>query len=292
MRNKKLIVLLTVVTVLIVVVVTCGATFLVRNVYAYSYYGNAEGGAVNYDARIIEAADIRKNSSMFFLDEQAVSDRIEKAFPNVRVVNIERRFPDSVSINYVVYENSFQYENGGSYYQCYASGRIGGVSATKMSGYFTVKPRGATSDVVGEFFQSRDGYDRKIMDAFISFMYSKGLNDSQINERIDFIDLTRDGYVYVRTKAGCSIELKCGADDFAKLMDRGWSLFVDPNPDSAVTTRISGLIKVWTSYASDSPTVKSSYIALGAEIGVNADGGKKYYSDASYYLENYGGIAV
>ena len=123
MRNKKLIVLLTVVTVLIVVVVTCGAAFLVRNVYAYSYYGNAEGGAVNYDTRIIEASGIQKNSSMFFLDEKAIAERIENTFPNVRVVNIERRFPDSVSINYVVYENSFQYENGGSYYQCYEIGR-------------------------------------------------------------------------------------------------------------------------------------------------------------------------
>ena len=292
MRNKKLIVLLTVVTVLIVVVVTCGAAFLVRNVYAYSYYGNAEGGAVNYDTRIIEASGIQKNSSMFFLDEKAIAERIENTFPNVRVVNIERRFPDSVSINYVVYENSFQYENGGSYYQCYASGRIGGTSTAKMNGYFTVKPHGRTNTVVGEYFQAQDGYDRKILDAFIAFMYNKGLNDSQINERIDFIDLTRDGYIYIRTKAGCSIELKCGVDDFAKLMDRGWSLFADPNPDSAVVTRISGLIKVWVSNAGDSPTVKSSYIALGAEIGVDANGGKKYYSDASYYLENYGGIAV
>ena len=288
MRNKRLIVLLSVVTALVLIIVTCGATFLVRSVDAYSYYGDVVIDGRNYDSLVIEAVGIKKNSSMFFLDETAVKNRVEDAYPNIRVVNVERKFPDRVSINYVVYENSFQYKNGERYYQCYASGRIGGSSDGKMSGYFTLKPRAATFTARGDYFQNADGPDRKTVDAFIRFMYTKGLNDRQINERIDFVDLTREGYVYIRTTAGCSIELAGGLSEFNDLMARGWNIFVDTNPDSPVTSRVSGLIKAWISRADGGAgTVKSSYIKVGAEIGRNEDGTIKYYSDASYYAENY-----
>ena len=183
---------------------------------------------------------------------------------------------------------SESYKNGERYYQCYASGRIGGSSDGKMSGYFTLKPRAATFTARGDYFQNADGPDRKTVDAFIRFMYTKGLNDRQINERIDFVDLTREGYVYIRTTAGCSIELSGGLSEFNDLMARGWNIFVDTNPDSPVTSRVSGLIKAWISRADGGAgTVKSSYVKVGAEIGRNEDGTIKYYSDASYYAENY-----
>lgn len=290
MRNKKLIVLLTVVMVLVLIVVTCSATFLVRNVYAYSYYGNAENGTVSYDARVIEAAGIEKNSSMFFIDESGIKSRVENAFPNVRVVNVERRFPDSVTINYVVYENSFQFQKGGSYYQCYASGRIGSVTQTPTNGYFTLIPRGELNTGVGEYIQAEGGFDLRIIEALIGYLHSTGLIDRQINERIAFVDLSREGYVYIRTTAGCSIELRGGVAEFDKLMERGWSIFVDPNPESAVPTRVSGLIRVWQSQG-DGKKVMSTYTAVGAEIGTDESGNKKYYSDASYYAEHYGRVA-
>ncbi len=290
MRNKKLIILLTVVLVLVLIVVICCATFLVRNVYAYSYYGYGDGGTVDYDEKIIEAADIKKNSSMFFVDEKGIKSRVEDKFPNVCIINVERRFPDIVVINYVVYENSFQYAVNGKYYQCYASGRIGGMSAepAPRSEYFTVIPRGTVSTTVGAYFQGDGGFDRNVIDAFIAYMHNKGMNDRQINERINFIDLSRDGYVYIRTAAGCNIELKGDANEFAALMERGWSLFADPNPDSAITSKESGLIRVWMSHNGD-PHVMSTYTARGAEFGVDEEGNPKYYSDVAYYEEYYRG---
>lgn len=287
MRNKRLIVLLSVIVVLVVAVVACGATFLVRKVEAYSYYGNGVNGTVDYDEKVIAASGIKKNSSIFFLDESAVKKRVESAFNNIGVVNVERKFPDRVSINYVVYENSFQYKSGDAYYQCYSSGRIGSTSAGAVNGYFTVKPKFETATTVGAYFQSVSGQDRKIIDAFIKFMYDKGLGDRQINERIDFVDLTRDGYVYIRTNAGCSIELRGGLNDFVKLMERGWAIFADPNPDSPAVSRVSGLISVWMYRGGNTSVVKSSYTAVGAEIGVNGQGKPIIYTDDSYYAERY-----
>ncbi|MCH5165461.1 MAG: FtsQ-type POTRA domain-containing protein [Clostridiales bacterium] len=285
MRNKRLIVLLSIVVTIVLVIVACGATFLVRDIDAYSYYGDVEYNGVNYDDLVVKASGIKKNSSIFFLDEKAVKNRVENAFANIRVVNVERKFPDRVSINYVIYENSFQYERGGKYYQCYSSGRIGGSSERKMSGYFTLKPKNATSTREGEYFQGSGGYDRKAVVAFIKFMYSKGLNDRQINERIDFVDLTRDGYIYIRTAAGCSIELHGELSEFNKLIERGWNIFADPNPDSPVTSRTSGLIQVYILKLNGK--LQSTYIGVGKEFGKNEDGTVKHYSDETYYAEYY-----
>lgn len=284
MRNKRLIVLLSIVVVLVLAIVACGATFLVRDVDAYSYYGCAVDGT-DYDSMVIDAAGIEKNSSMFFIDESEIKNRVENAYANIGVVNVERKFPDRVSVNYVVYERTFQYVNNGKTYYCYSSGKIGGEGA--RSDCFTVKPKGVTATGTGAYFQGAEGYDRKIVDAFIEFMRSRGLTDVQIAGQINFIDLTREGYIYIRTTGGCSIELRGSADEFARMLERGWNLYVDTDPNSPVTSRVSGLISVWMYRGDGQADVRSSYMAAGAEIGVTEQGEKKYYSDESYYVEHY-----
>lgn len=268
MRNKKLIILLSVVAALVITIIACGATFLVRHVEAYNYYEDSP----EYDSMVIDAAGIKTNSSMFFLDETAIKNKVESAFSNVGVVNIERKFPDRVSINYVVYGSSFQYLGKDEYYQCYASGRIGGTSSAPVGGYFIVKPHNATSSSVGEYFQSADGFDRKIVDTLIKYMYSTGLNDRQIAERINFVDLTRDGYVYIRTTAGCSIEIGGTGSEFRDLLEEGWSCFADPKPDSPIE-KSAGLIRTYISRVDrDKPEIVNTYSATDGD---------------AYYLEKY-----
>ncbi|MBD5132131.1 MAG: FtsQ-type POTRA domain-containing protein [Clostridiales bacterium] len=283
MRNKRLIVLLSVVLALIVIIVATGATFLVRNVEAYNYYGYTDGG-LDYDSYVIEAADIKRNSSIFFVDEEEVKNKVERAFPNVGVINVERKFPDRVSVNYVVYERMFQYENDGRYYRCYSSCRIGESSAEAAGDVFNVKTNNPTATAVGAYFQSAGSYDRKIIETYISVMRNKGLIDRQISSHVRFIDLTREGYVYIRMSSGCSIEIHGSVDDFAKFLERGFDIFADTK---AEINKISGLIRVWE-YKGGDGDMRSSYTAVGAEIGKREDGSIKYYSDELYYLENYG----
>ncbi len=277
MRNKKLIILLSVVAALVVIIIVCGATFLVRHVESYSYYENSPE---EYDALVIEASGIKKNNSMFFIDEQGVKDKVEAAYPNVGVINIERKFPDRVSINYVVYGESFQYLSGDKYYQCYSSGRVGSFSASPVGGYFIVKPRDGTSQTVGEGFQSADGYDRKLMTAFIDYLHNTALNDRQIYERIDFVDLSRDGYFYIRTKAGCGIEIH-GTDDvekFGELLDKAWSAFADPKPELVdpdtqhFISRATGTIRAYINKSDGDSSVKVTYMETDGE---------------KYYIDNY-----
>lgn len=263
-----MIVLLTVVAALVIAIVTCGATFLVRDIEAYNYYENAP----DYDARVISAANIKKNTSMFFIDEAAVKNRVESAYANVGVINVERKFPDRVSINYVVYDSSFQYLNGAEYYQCFASGRIGGSTSAPMGGYFIIKPRGETSSTLGDYFQGSDGYDFGLVMTIIDYLHSTALNDKQIAERIDFIDFSRDGYVYIRTAAGCSIEIHGTDGDFARLLDDGWSIFADPDPELPVS-KATGTIRTYVSRSDpDNPSIKHTYSPTDGE---------------SYYRQNY-----
>ncbi len=268
MRNKKLIILLSIVTGLVLMIIICGATFLVRHIEAYNYYENSP----DYDEQVIEASGIKKNGSIFFIDEVGVKNRVENAYPNIGVVNIERKFPDRVSVNYVVYENMFQYLSGESYCQCYSSGRIGSTSTAPLGGYFILKPKYSTETKVGELFQSADGYDNKLVTQFISYLRSTALTDKQIPERIDFVDLTRSDYFYIRTKAGCSIEIHGTGDDFVSLLDDAWSIFVDPAKDMPVN-KSAGTIRTYISKSDpDNPKIMHTYSPTDGE---------------AYYQENY-----
>ncbi len=274
MRNKKLIILISVISAIVLVIIVCGATFLVRDVEAYSYYVTSPP---EYDQKVIDAANIKKNSSMFFVDEQGIKERVESTYPDVGVINVERKFPDRVSINYVVYNPSFQYRNGDKIYQCYSSGRIGGSTAVPQNGgdlpggYFLVKPRDAVSDKVGALFQSSNGYDFRIISAFISYMKSitPDGNDRQIPLLINFVDLTRDGYFYIRTRSGCSIEIHGTGDGFNDLLDAAWSIFADPDPMNPIG-QASGTIRAYMSLSGENDRIVTTY---------SAEDGDKYYID-------------
>lgn len=237
MRNRKLIVLLSVVVVLILSVVICSATFLVRDVDAYSYYKN--GDTEEYKNGVVAAAGIEMNGSIFFVHEDEVKARVENIYPNINVVNVKRSFPDRVTINFVVYEKLFQYRFGNEYYQCYSSCRIGETATEPLNGIITVKPRDEINTKIGAYFQNSDGYDRKMLQVFIDFMRRKGFSDESLMIQFaEFIDFRRDGYVYIKTNAGCCIEAHCDASSFYNCLELAYSAYV--NPETVVGDQTRG----------------------------------------------------
>lgn len=285
MRNKKLIAFLIIVLVLVLMVVIFGATFLVRHVDAYSYYDNPL--IEEYDKKVIKAAGIEMNSSMFFVDEAGIKRRVEEAYADVEVINVKRSFPDRVTINYVIYEKSFQYQSGGKYYQCYSSGRIGGVSDTKLDGYFTVKPAAATSVKIGDYFQNSNGKDRQYVDAIIGFLRNKGMIDFQIIQFINFIDLRRAGYVYIRTNAGCSIEIHDNGVSFTDMLERGFAVYAKSDPNVTNVEQTSGLIRVYPNFSQGAEDpIRCSYTAPNKDASKGA-----LYDDDEYYGQHYGSLA-
>ncbi|MCH5162858.1 MAG: hypothetical protein J1G38_05155 [Clostridiales bacterium] len=274
MRNKKLIALLSIVVSLVLVIIVCGATFLVRDIQAYSYYVDSPAA---FDKKVIAASGIEKNSSMFFLDETEVKKRVEDKCADVviverheegdeiiteenhygaEVINVERKFPDKVSINYIVYRELFQYRSAsGDYYRCFASGKVSRkVTAEDFatSDFITVRTKQTTADKPKSYFQKSKGFDRMAMKTFIDYMHTVNVKDKQMPQRIASIDLTRnDGmyqYMYIKTKDGCAIEIiaqeQYFLDKLDELLHYGWSLFVDPSPDSDINPS-SGKITVF-----------------------------------------------
>ncbi|MCH5154488.1 MAG: FtsQ-type POTRA domain-containing protein [Clostridiales bacterium] len=284
MRNKKLIAFLIVVLVLVLLIVIFGATFLVRHVDAYSYYEHPQ--IEEYDKKIIKTAGIELNSSMFFVDEAAIKRKVEEAYPDVGVINIKRSFPDRVTINYVIYEKSFQYRNGGKYYQCYSSGRIGSVSDTELDGYFTVKPFAATSVKIGDYFQSAGGKDRQYIDTIIKFLRDKGMIDLSIIQFIDFIDFRREGYVYIRTKAGCSIEIHDNGPKFTDMLERGFAVYRKADPTVTGVEQTCGLIRVYPNFSQGDGAIRCSYTAPNSDPSQGA-----LHNDGEYYAQYYESLA-
>lgn len=280
MRNKKLIALLIVVSVLVVSIVVCGATFLVRHVDAYSYYENPLIDV--YDQNVVDAAAVKHNSSMFFVDEAGIKQRVEAAYPEIEVINVKRGFPDRVTINYVISEKLFQYQNGDKYYQCYSSGRIGGSSDSQMSGYFTVKLSGGTSTRTGDYFQPIGAKERTYVDAIIGFLRDKGVLDVEIGRFINFIDFRRDGYVYIRTAQGCSIEIHDKNVDFIDLFDRGYAVYKNTDLTDTEVLHSSGLIKVYPNLSDGAEDpISSVYVRPDA-----------HYTDDGYYAQYYDRQAI
>lgn len=276
MRNKKLIALVAVVTALVITIITCGATFLVRHVETYNYYVDSPD---EYDQKVVDASGIKLNSSMFFIDEVGVKANIENAYFDVEVINIERRFPDRVSINYIVHDSAFSVVSGTEYLLCYASGRIGNVlsvTGSRPAGYFEVRPKSAVQNEKGGYFQDPDGFDYKTVKKFIECMQSYRFRAKQIASVVDFIDLRREDslntYMFIKLSEGSAIELHCRTDRFEtrfeSLFDDAWSIYSDPrhvftDPETGASITVSpskGLIRVYeTKPDTDKPEIKHTY---------------------------------
>lgn len=275
MRNKKLIILLSIVFSLVLVIIVCGATFLVRDVQAYSYYVDSPK---EFDKKVISAAGIELNSSMFFLDEPGIKNRVESKCADVvigdkhygaEVINIERKFPDKVSINYVVHEELFQYRStSGEYFRLFSSGRISRkVEATfdDFNDFITVRLRDATTDKPKAYFQGSNGFDRKSMKILVDFMHTVNVMDKNMSGFIDFIDFSyTDGYfsyMYIKTSAGCAIELYDVSEHFHENLDamlhEGWSAFADKGHDTVNPS--SGKISVYMKRSTAKPVPTMVY---------------------------------
>lgn len=281
-----MIILLSVVAALVVLIIACGATFLVRNIETYSYYVDSPA---EYDSLVIEASGIETGTSMFFIDEVAVKNRIEDKYTEVEVINIERKFPDRVSINYIVHEEIFKVLCGTEYLHCYSSGRIGKTSSVTdpLDGCFTVKSKSPVRTEVGAYFQDSDGYDFSLIKRTIDYLRRRPLSDKQIYERVDFIDLTRESggytYFYMRTAEGCALELYCADDEFdamfESLLDDAWSIYSDP--DHSYTDDAGNAVYINPAVG----TIQAFVVRSGGEARVRTT-----YRESlgiEYYRENY-----
>ena len=94
--NKRLLGIFIAVAVAVVVIVVCCVMFLTGSVEVRTTDNlTLEDETVN---AIITQSGIRKGESVFAIDESEAVNAVEKANPTLKVVDIERKFPNKVVI--------------------------------------------------------------------------------------------------------------------------------------------------------------------------------------------------
>ncbi len=235
MRNKKLIILFSVLLAVTLLVVFNSVLFSVQHVQAYC----ANRANPSYTQEVMDNHRIKKGSGIFFIDEKSVAKRIEENVPHVRVLNIERKFPNRVYINYieiVEYIKIYHNEDGNvrTYYLSNDMRVMGveegydtSVSAIhlKVKGDVSglavgAKPTFASSSVqavVAEIFSAleRMGYYEEVIDLF-----------SEIDLTGNFLDMT--------TKNGLKWRI-LSADDLAEKLRFALSVYYSDKLDEKQT---------------------------------------------------------
>jgi len=107
MKTRKLAVIFAALAFVLILIILNSVVFTVGSIHAYCY--NANDGALN-DAVVLSGGDM-KGRNIFTLRVKGISAQIENDTPGVKVVNIERKFPGIVWINYVKVIPIFAFEN-------------------------------------------------------------------------------------------------------------------------------------------------------------------------------------
>ena len=94
--NKRLVIMFSAIAAVIVIVVVCCVLFMVGSVGVETVIGLELTD--EQEAGVIAVSGISKGQSVFSVDESASASAIEKAYPTLAVVTIERIFPNKVDI--------------------------------------------------------------------------------------------------------------------------------------------------------------------------------------------------
>lgn len=95
--NKRLIIIFVCIAVFVLTLVLGAVIFTINDVDILLL---SEQQSVSFDkGKILATSGIRQGQSIFTIDEKQASETIEKDFPKLKVVKIERIFPNKVRVN-------------------------------------------------------------------------------------------------------------------------------------------------------------------------------------------------
>lgn len=114
MRNKKLIILFSVLLGITLLVVFNSVLFSVQHVQTYC----ANAAQSQYDGAVLESAGIRKGGSIFLVNKSKVTRNIESNVAGVRVLNVEKKFPNRIYLNFVEVREYVKATYNGKTYFC------------------------------------------------------------------------------------------------------------------------------------------------------------------------------
>ena len=100
MKTKRLVILLSIFALIIMIVVLSSTVFSLSRVDV-SFVEVPTNFSIQDANAIIESGDFDYGSSIFLVNKNKHTEKIESEFPNLKVVNIETRFPNRLMIQVV-----------------------------------------------------------------------------------------------------------------------------------------------------------------------------------------------
>ena len=213
--NKRLIVLFIGLIFLVIIIVLNSTLFVISDISVSS-----DSGTSWFDPdAVILSSKINKGRNIFALSETKALGNIESAHSNIRVVSIERKFPNKIIIHITlrVPVIAIRIEGSG---KCFITdwelNVIDVVSSDSKLYKDSALIKGIAVTVNGEA-ESLKG--KKLEDTQLEPIVeiaraaaSMGIADAAFNTFFDNIDFSKSHYAYIKTNAGVTFVLVIGTD--------------------------------------------------------------------------------
>ncbi|MCL2676030.1 MAG: FtsQ-type POTRA domain-containing protein [Firmicutes bacterium] len=238
MRNKRLIIIFSVLVAVTLMVLLSSVIFTVRSTTTRCLNHAFSDPAL--DQRIIDSMDLEKikGKSIFFIKENELIANIEKVVPEVSVVNIERKFPDRLTVHYVKLFDYYEIAVGGFYYSLTHEGRVIDEEPRLAPKPDDQRIRIVYSGTAPEFGgYIYDGVKRQIISEIVSALERLDLAEEKAAARFDFIDIEAGkDCIYIGLAGGNNLIKIEGASDIGSLFGKiqlGYTTVIDPFFDRA-----------------------------------------------------------
>ncbi len=213
--NKRLVILFVFLIIFIVLIVLASTVFVVTDINVNSDMGDSWYVASD----IIDISDIEEKKSIFAINENEITENIQETYPNIRVVSIERKFPNKVVLHITLRVPiiSVAIEGESDYlitdWECSI---IDVVSSTSQLYINSTKIVGieAESQLVNPN-QSSNGDTNSLFDSISAIAAAAatfGLADDYFCTFFEDITVVDSNYLYAQTNAGVTFVFISGID--------------------------------------------------------------------------------
>ncbi|MCL2796526.1 MAG: hypothetical protein FWD58_00505 [Firmicutes bacterium] len=242
-KNKRLIIIFSVVCGLTLLIILSSAVFAVSSVRAYCVNVKDDDPMLaELDKQVLACHDIRFGSSIFMLNEKKTIQNLNKKLAasdppvtNIEVRAIERAFPNRVIIHYIKFEPYFYVAEGGqAYFYAFGGATLMRVldladagAASLMAGAVQIAVEGKISGtaVGSSAFSTSIEHERQSAEAVLAAL-EKLCSPADLADYFDYIDLSREGYIFAKTNRGVVLEFS-SFDNLYEQFRLGVSMYKD-----------------------------------------------------------------
>ena len=282
MKKGWIIALSVIGVVIITIIILCFTLFTVQSVKIQFWTSTAE----EYDEQqIIESSQIKTGKNIFFLNKNAFSDNIEKAFPFLKVINIETSFPSTLTIHLSERQSFYSLQNDGQTILLDSELKVLSTQASALPAIEVkseiIKLDGSQEKLqLGENIQPGQFLQIDLLQSFYDAILLNGLSREDgigMIKSVQFFE--SENQVFGNAELGLKMTLNSGREVFLH------------NANYALAYKLAKFFAVEKALPSLAPNL-SDEVLNGSEIHINNYIGSDYSQEESYFYLVYQGQIV